>query len=199
MIDSIWYWIVIGILSAILVIWLIFAIYRGIRFEAILAFGYIFLIFGMSFTLGEYFPIPYYQHIAGSLTLVGMTLILMGLMCSQRKWVKRKGTKNLSSFRNLYIFAYIRHPMIFGTVILCFALISLANSILSNVFAVLAVICFFLASYEKDSYMTEKYGYPYKVYEREVPRFNVIWGIIKSIRANTPGKREKKKAEILYD
>ncbi|MCK4897041.1 MAG: hypothetical protein KAS47_09535, partial [Candidatus Heimdallarchaeota archaeon] len=60
MIDSTWYWIVIGILSVILVIWLVFAIYRGIRFEAILAFGYIFLILGMSFTLGEDLPIPYY-------------------------------------------------------------------------------------------------------------------------------------------
>ncbi|MHA1592494.1 MAG: methyltransferase family protein [Candidatus Heimdallarchaeaceae archaeon] len=199
MIDSTWYWIVIGILSVILVIWIIFAIYRGIRFEAILAFGYVFLILGMSFTLGEYLPIPYYQNIAGSLTLLGMLLVILGLLCSQRRWVKRKGTKNLNSFKNLLVFAYIRHPMVLGTVILCFALITLANSILSNVFAVLAVICFFLASYEKDSYMVEKYGYPYKVYALKVPRFNIIWGIIKAIKTNTQGKGDKKKKEILYE
>ena len=199
MIDSTWYWIVIGILSVILVIWIIFAIYRGIRFEAILAFGYVFLILGMSFTLGEYLPIPYYQNIAGSLTLLGMLLVILGLLCSQRRWVKRKGTKNLNSFKNLLVFAYIRHPMVLGTVILCFALITLANSILSNVFAVLAVICFFLASYEKDSYMVEKYGYPYKVYALKVPRFNIIWGIIKAIKTNTQGKGDKKKEEILYE
>jgi len=198
-IDSTWYWIVIGILSVILVIWIIFAIYRGIRFEAILAFGYVFLILGMSFTLGEYLPIPYYQNIAGSLTLLGMLLVILGLLCSQRRWVKRKGTKNLNSFKNLLVFAYIRHPMVLGTVILCFALITLANSILSNVFAVLAVICFFLASYEKDSYMVEKYGYPYKVYALKVPRFNIIWGIIKAIKTNTQGKGDKKKKEILYE
>ena len=180
-------------------IWLIFAIYRGIRFEAILAFGYIFLILGMSFTLGEYLPIPYYQHIASSLTLLGTLLILLGLLCSNRRWVRRKGTKKLNSFKNIRVFAYIRHPMIFGTVILCFALIFLANSILSNVFAVLAVMCFFLASYEKDSYMEKKYSYPYKVYERKVPRFNIIWGIIKAFRSNNPGKGEKKKEEILYE
>ena len=162
MIDSTWYWIAIGILSVILVIWLIFAIYRGIRFEAILAFGYGFLILGMSFTLGEYLPIPYYQYIASSLTLLGLLLIILGLMFSQRKWVKRKGIINLNSFKNLFIFAYIRHPMILGTVILCFALIFLANSILSNVFAVLAVTCFFLASYEKDSYMVKIYVTPTK-------------------------------------
>ncbi|MCK5409649.1 MAG: hypothetical protein KAJ30_05235 [Candidatus Heimdallarchaeota archaeon] len=199
MIDSTWYWIVIGILSVILVIWIIFAIYRGIRFEAILAFGYVFLILGMSFTLGEYLPIPYYQNIAGSLTLLGMLLVILGLLCSQRRWVKRKGTRNLNSFKNLLVFAYIRHPMVLGTVILCFALITLANSILSNVFAVLAVTCFFLASYEKDSYMVEKYGYPYKVYTRKVPRFNIIWGIIKAIKTNTQGEGDKKKEEILYE
>jgi len=198
-IDAIWYWIVIGILSVILVIWLIFAIYRGIRFEAILAFGFIFLILGLSFTLGEYLPIPYYQHIAGSLTLLGILLILLGILSNQRRWVKRKGTKNLNSFRNLFVFAYIRHPIMLGTVILSFALIFLANSILSNVFAVLSVVCFFLASYEKDSYMEKKYGYPYKVYANEVPRFNVIWGIIKAIKSNNTGKENKNKSEILYE
>lgn len=199
MIDAIWYWIVIGMLSVILVIWLVFAIYRGIRFEAILAFGYVFLMLGMSFTLGEYLPIPYYQHIAGSLTLFGILLIMSGLLGYQRRWVKRKGTRNLHSFKNLFVFAYIRHPMVLGTVILSFALIFLANSILANVFAVLSVVCFFLSSYEKDSYMEKQYGYPFKVYAREVPRFNVIWGIIKAIRSNNTGKGSKKNKEILYE
>lgn len=153
----------------------------------------------MSFTLGEYLPIPYYQYIASSLTLIGMLLIMLGILSSQRRWVKRKGTRNLNSFKNMLFFAYIRHPMILGTVILCLALIFLTNSILSNVFAVLAVTCFFLASYEKDSYMEEKYGYPYKVYERKVPRFNIIWGIIKAIKENNYGKGDKKKEEILYE
>lgn len=199
MIDAIWYWIIIGILSVILVIWLVFAIYRGIRFEAIQASGYVFLILGLSFTLGEYLPIPYYQHIAGSLTLLGILLILSGLLSSQRRWVKRKGTRDLNSFRNMYIFAYVRYPIEFGTVILAFALIFLANSILSNVFAILAVVSFFLASYEKDSYMLKKYGYPFKVYASMVPRFSVIWGIIKAIRAKSSSGQDKKKEEIMYD
>jgi protein-S-isoprenylcysteine O-methyltransferase Ste14 len=198
-IDAIWYWIIIGILSIILIIWLIFAIYHNIRFEAIQAFGYVFLILGLSFTLGEYLPIPYYQHIAGSLTLLGILLIMSGLLCSHRRWVKRKGTRDLNSFRNMCVFAYTRHPITFGTVILAFALIFLANSILSNVFAVLAVVSFFLASYEKDGYMSKKYGYPFRVYASKVPRFNVIWGIIKAIRSNTRGKGEKRKKEILYE
>ncbi len=199
MIDAIWYWIIIGILSIILIVWLIFAIYRNIRFEAIQAFGYVFLILGLSFTLGEYLPIPYYQHIAGSLTLLGILLIMSGLLCSSRRWVKRKGTRDLNSFRNMCIFAYIRHPISFGTTILAFALIFLANSILSNVFAVLAVISFFLASYEKDSYMAKKYGYPFRVYASKVPRFNIILGIIKAIRSNALSKGKKKTEEILYE
>ncbi|MBY8999769.1 MAG: hypothetical protein KGD64_02540 [Candidatus Heimdallarchaeota archaeon] len=198
MIDAIWYWIIIGVLSVLLIIWLIFALYRGVRFESILVFGYIFLILGMSFTLGEYLPIPYYLHISGSLTFLGILFILLGILSSQGRWVKRKGTRKLSSFRNLFIFAYIRHPIVFGTVILSFALIFLANSILSNVFAVLAVFCFFLASFEKDSYMIETYGYPYKVYASQVPRFNVIWGIVKAVRANRPRNGDTKKTELLH-
>ena len=194
MIDAIWYWIIIGVLSLILLIWLIFALYRRVRFQAIQSFGFIFLILGMSFTLGEYLPIPYYQHISGSLAILGIFLIVFGLLSSQRRWAKRKGTKNLHSFNNLFIFAYIRHPIAFGTVILSFALIFLANSILSNVFAVLSVVCFFLSSYEKDNYMIETYGYPYKNYARQVPRFNIILGIIKAIRANIPEKEAKKKS-----
>ena len=199
MINAIWYWIVIGILSVILLIWLSFAIYRGIRFEAILASGYIFLISGMSFTIGAYIPIPYYQYISSSLVLVGIFLTTLGLLCSQRKWVKRKGTRDLNSFRNLMIFAYIRHPIVLGAVILSFALIFLANSILSNVFAVLAVASFFLASYEKDSYLSKIYGYPYRVYASQVPRFNVFLGIIKTIRLKSSSGEGKKKEEIMYD
>jgi hypothetical protein len=47
--------------------------------------------------------------------------------------------------------------------------------------------------------MERQYGYPFKVYARKVPRFNVIWGIIKAIRSNNAGKESKKNKEILYE
>ncbi len=153
----------------------------------------------MSFALGQYPPIPYYQHVASSLTLLGILLILLGLLSSKRRWVNRKGTKDLNSFSNMLVFAYIRHPIVLGTVILALALIFLANSILSNIFAVIAVALFFLASYEKDSYLSKKYGYPYRVYASKVPRFNVIWGVIKTIRVKSSSEQDKKKEEIMYD
>jgi len=125
--------------------------------------------------------------------------MLLGLLSFKRRWVKRKGTRDLNSFSNMLIFAFIRHPIVLGTVILAFALIFLVNSILSNVFAVLAVALFFLASYEKDSYLSKKYGYPYRVYVSKVPRFNVIWGVIKAIRVKSSLEKDKKKEEIMYD
>lgn len=199
MIDAIWYWILIGLFSIILLIWLGFAIYRGVRFQTIQAFAYVFLILALSFTLGEYSPIPYYQHISGSLTILGLFFILFGLICSQRRWEKVKGTKNHNSVRHLLIYGLVRQPIEFGTIILSFAIILISNSIISTVFSVLAVIAFFLASYEKDSYFSVTYGYPYRLYSDSVPRFNIIWGIIKSIRISSKAKEDKTKTEVVYE
>ncbi|MFW9852742.1 MAG: hypothetical protein ACFFDS_07365, partial [Candidatus Thorarchaeota archaeon] len=108
-IDTIWFWIAIGFLSLIVVFWFIHSIFKGIRYETFQAIGLMFIILSLSLpeTIGEYTELPYYTIIAASLALLALILILLGILTSHRRWIKRKGTSNLNKFKNLMIFAYV--------------------------------------------------------------------------------------------
>ncbi len=185
MIEEVWFWIAIGFLSLVALLWFIHSVFKRIRYETFQAIGLLFIILALSLpeTIGEYTELPYYTIVAASLALLAIVLILLGILTSHRRWINRKGTTNLNKFKNLMIFAYVRHPISLGIIIISFSLIFLINSILSNVLSIMAVISFFLSSYEKDSLFQESYGYPYRLYMKKVPRFNIIHGLIRSIIA----------------
>ncbi len=181
MIDTIWFWSLIIFISVFLVVWFLFAIYRGIRYEIFQVIGFIFITLSLSLNVGEYSTFQYYQMTASIIALVAITIIFLGFISLNRQWVKRRGTTNLNKFSNLLFFAYIRHPISLGLILVSFSLIFLVNSILSNIFAVMAVIAFFVSSLERDSHLQKLYGYPYKLYMKRVPRYNVFHGILRSI------------------
>lgn len=181
MIDAIWFWSLIIFISVFVVIWFLFAIYRGIRYEIFEVLGFIFITLSLSLNVGEYLTFPSYQIVASIVALVALVFIFLGFISLNRRWVKRRGTANLNKFSNLMVFAYIRHPISLGLIFISFSLILLVNSILSNIFAVMAVIAFFVSSLEKDSHLQKLYGYPYRLYVQKVPRFNVFHGILRSI------------------
>ncbi|MCG3216828.1 MAG: hypothetical protein KAS63_08910 [Candidatus Heimdallarchaeota archaeon] len=181
--NTIWFWSLIVLLSTIVIVWFIFAAYRGLRYEIFEVIGFIFLTLALSLNVGEYQTFSGYQIAASIVALIASFFIIIGLVSSNRRWVKRKGTTKLNEFSNLMIFAYLRHPITLGLIFISFSTILLANSILSNIFSVIAVIVFVIASLEKDSFLQKIYGYPYKFYMKKVPRFNIIHGILRSFLA----------------
>ncbi len=183
MIDSLWFWSLIVFLSAVLIVWLIFSIYRGIRHEVFLVVGFVFLVIVLSVpeTAGAYARMDSYTLISTILASTGITSILIGVLSSGRKWVTRRGTANLNKFTNLLFFAYIRHPITLGCILISFSMIFLISSIVSNVLAIVAILSFVLSSFERDVFLQKAYGYPYRLYMKKVPRFNILHGIIRSI------------------
>ena len=205
MIDTPTFYALIGIMSAVVFVWTILTIYRRIRYEAFLLVGYILLIMSLSLT-GEYSGIYFisahndYIYQISSLIIASIALffIIVGLFSSNKRWIKKRGTNNLNSFRNLAIFAYMRHPITYGSMLISISLILLIHSILSNVFAGLSLIILTISSFERDSFLEKVYGYPYKVYTQHVPRFNIIHGIIRSFIVSEKQKGSKKDF-IIYD
>ncbi len=86
----------------------------------------------------------------------------------------------MNDFSYLGIYAYVRHPITLGMILITISTFFLLNSLLSNITAAMAFLSFLLSSVEKDNYLEENYGYPYKTYASKVPRFNIITGILKS-------------------
>ena len=185
MLDYLWFWAIIVFFSAVIVVWLMFSIYRGIRHEVFLVIGFIFLILALSVpeTAGSYNSLNYYIVISIVLASIGICSILLGILSSSRSWVTRRGTKKLNKFSNLLIFAYLRHPITLGCILISFSIIFLISSIVSNVLAIVACLSFFLSSFERDVFLQKAYGYPYRLYMKKVPRFNIFHGILRSILA----------------
>ncbi|MHA1304973.1 MAG: DUF1295 domain-containing protein [Candidatus Heimdallarchaeaceae archaeon] len=190
MINELWYWVSLMIIATFLMIWLFFSIYRGIRYEMLQILGYIMIIISLAFSIGEYSAPSYFKVIAAILGYIAFIITLLSLLMANRRWVIRRGIQNLNKFSNLMIYAYARHPITLGAIIVSLSILFLNNSVLSNVMVIMAVVCFILSSIEKDIYYENLYGYPYTLYKSTVPRFNIILGIVKSGLAEKNEKEE---------
>lgn len=187
MIDPRIFWTLIGILSFLVFIRAIITISRGIRYEYLQVSGFALLILSLSLT-GSYSYIYYvgseeivYLSLSLALALLSVVFILAGTLSSSRRWVSRRGTENLNRFTNLLIFAYVRHPVSLGMMLISISMIFYIHSLLSNLLAGVAFLVFMFSSFEKDTFFKELYGYPYKVYSKTVPRFNFVHGLIKAL------------------
>jgi len=197
-IDPRIFWTLIGILSFLVFIRAIIAISRGIRYEYLQVLGFALLILSLTLT-GSYSYIYYvgseeivYLSLSLTLALLSMVFILGGTLSSSRRWVRRRGTENLNRFTNLLIFAYIRYPVSLGMMLISISLIFYIHSLLSNLLAGVALLIFMLSSLEKDTFFKELYGYPYKVYSKAVPRFNIVYGLIKAIIVSKKAQDENR-------
>jgi len=182
MINDLWFWIIIGTIVMFLFIWLFVSIYRGIKHEMLQILGYLLLIAGLSLSIGSYPAPAYFDIIGGILGYIALIISFFSVLMANRRWVIRRGIKNLNKFRNLMIFAYARHPLTLAMIIVSLAVFMINNSVLSNVLCVMAGMCFILSSIEKDLFYEQQYGYPYKFYCSKVPRFNLILGFIRSFK-----------------
>ena len=196
MIDPRIFWTLIGILSFLVFIRAVITISRGIRYEYLQVSGFVLLILSLTLT-GSYSYIYHvgneeivYLSLSLTLALLSMFLILAGTLSSGRRWIRRRGTENLNRFTNLLIFAYIRHPVSLGMMLISISLIFYIHSLLSNLLAGIALLVFMFSSLEKDTFFKELYGYPYKVYSKTVPRFNFVHGLIKAIIENKKSQDE---------
>ncbi len=187
MIDPRIFWTLIGILSFLVFIRAIISISRGIRYEYLQVSGFALLILSLTLT-GPYSYIYYvgseeivYLSLSLALALLSVVFISAGTLSSSRQWVSRRGTENLNRFTNLLIFAYVRHPVSLGMMLISISMIFYIHSLLSNLLAGVAFLVFMFSSFEKDTFFKELYGYPYKVYSKTVPRFNFVHGLIKAL------------------
>lgn len=180
--DLLWELIVVIIVGVFLLFWLISAIYNNVRHQMLQILAFMVLLFGYAFPVGEYPAGEITYKIASSLAILSSFIALLGVLMAGRRWVIRRGTKDLTKFSNLGIYAYVRYPVTYAMIILAVAIGFFRHAILSNVLCFIAIILFIVSSYEKDQYYRGVFGYPFHYYTLKVPRFFIIYGIIKALR-----------------
>ncbi len=114
---------------------------------------------------------------AGWITLVFGIIIL--LWSSQSR---KKGRISKETFVEGGMYAFVRHPEFLGHILIIFALVLIAQYLVSLVIGVLLIILLWLAMVEEEKRNIEKFGDAYKDYMQRVPRINLLAGIIRQTR-----------------
>ena len=103
MINTLSFWVLIGIVSTVVAIWLFLVIYRRIRYEIFIVSGFVFLILALSFN--QEFAFLYrvalnqdiiYQYLSLALAILALGFIFLGIISVNRRWITRRGTSNLN-------------------------------------------------------------------------------------------------------
>ena len=77
------------------------------------------------------------------------------------------------------LYRLIRHPQYLGYCLLSagFALLSQHNIVI--ILAVTAIILFYIYTVKEEAFCLKRLGEPYRIYMRQVPRFNIITGFFR--------------------
>ena len=80
------------------------------------------------------------------------------------------------------LYAIIRHPQYLGYVFLACGFALLSQHWVAFLLAVVGVTFFYLQAVSEERYCLARLGEPYEQYRRQVPRFNLVLGIVRLLR-----------------
>lgn len=77
------------------------------------------------------------------------------------------------------IYSFIRHPQYLAGMLLGLSFIMITQHWLVLALGVPFIIIFYIAGWDEDKFCVKKFGKEYEDYMKKVPRFNLIFGVIK--------------------
>ncbi|MFW9936331.1 MAG: methyltransferase family protein [Candidatus Thorarchaeota archaeon] len=95
-----------------------------------------------------------------------------------------EGHLNTTKLVKSGIYAIIRHPYWFSWILLSLSLSFLSQYWVMVLFGIISSIIIYLETYHLDKRLIQKFGKSYNVYKKQVPRMNLIIGLIKYLTNN---------------
>ena len=150
---------------------------------AIMSFAYIGLFFA-----GLISRNPSYNQIVG---IVGWIIWIFGLILafSPNIVFKRRGGVpegksyiHTTKLVNDGIYGVIRHPQYTGGMVIAFSMCLIVQTPLSYILAIIAMVTAYLSMVFEENRLIIKFGSQYKNYKAEVPRVNLLIGLIRRLR-----------------
>lgn len=77
------------------------------------------------------------------------------------------------------IYSFVRHPQYLAGMLLGLSFIIITQHWLVLTLGIPFIIIFYIAGWDEDKFCVKKFGKEYEDYMEKVPRFNLIFGIIK--------------------
>ena len=134
------------------------------------------------------FQNPSYNQIVG---IIGWIIWIFGLMLafSPNIVLKRRGGvpegKSYVHTTKLVddgIYGLIRHPQYTGGMVIAFSMCLIVQTLVTYILALIAIITAYLSMVFEEQRLTVKFASQYKNYQNEVPRSNLLIGLIRKLR-----------------
>jgi len=115
------------------------------------------------------------------LVVAGWALLAAGLLLFLLSFftLRRRGTGNLIDGG---VYGIVRHPMYLGAMVMFLSHIFFGQNWVVTISTVVALVCCYLLIRSADERNLEKFGDEYRRYRRDVPRMNLLMGIIQLVR-----------------
>jgi protein-S-isoprenylcysteine O-methyltransferase Ste14 len=130
-------------------------------------------------------PASFILFICGNITIGIAVIIIILAMRTLRKRGRLQDETDFTATTSLVtegIYAYVRHPLYLGWMLTYPAAMLVAQHWLVVIFGVIGVVSMVRIVIVADSRLVDKFGSQYEDYMHEVPRLNLILGIMRKLQ-----------------
>jgi len=126
--------------------------------------------------------------------IMGWTIWIFGLILAfspnivfKRRGGVAKGKSYIYTTKlvNDGIYGLIRHPQYTGGMVIAFSMCLIVQTPLTYILAIIAMVTTYLAIVFEEKRLMIKFGSQYENYKNEVPRVNLLIGLIRKLRKRT--------------
>lgn len=116
--------------------------------------------------------------------VVGLVLIFLPMFVFRSKGKVKKGNDwtETSVLVDTGIYSVVRHPLYLGWLLMYIAIILWSQHWLIVLIGITGMVSLYLISRQEDQRLIEKFGDDYKRYIQNVPRMNLLVGIIRLVK-----------------
>jgi protein-S-isoprenylcysteine O-methyltransferase Ste14 len=181
MIEMLAYMICAAIWLGIIFLWLIPVIRKRIVYEIYVACGlgimFSLIVLGhLVYKRGNIVPLVYIGYV---FYIPAAVFVISSHSSLKHKGKPESGWEHTTKFIESSVYRIVRHPLYLGGALFTVGIILLIQSILSTIFGLVAIFCFWAASKKEDKFNINKFGDSYRKYMKRVPMWNFLNGLKK--------------------
>ena len=113
--------------------------------------------------------------------LLAFILVFMPIIIFPKKGNVPKG-KNFTETTTLVdtgIYSIVRHPQYLGGGLFNLAFILISQHWVLALLGIPGMVIGYLSTIQEDKFLVKKFGQEYEKYKQKVPRWNLLWGLVK--------------------
>jgi len=164
-----------GIWIAIIFGWLIPVARKRITHEIYMSCGigiyFSLIVMGWIWKNVDIYPLLYIGY---TVIVLGVALVIPAFISLKHKGKPESGWEHATELIKSGVYGIVRHPLCLGCAIAMIGIMLVIQSVPSTILGLVAIFCFWMASWKEDAFNIEKFGDEYREYMERVPMWNAF-------------------------